>query len=56
MINEFLLFTKELFVSIILKIITFTELDINTTPSKDPKIYLCVYSTSQLVAGLGQMN
>jgi len=32
------------------------ELAINTAPSKDPKIYFCVYSSSQLVAGLGQMN
>ena len=54
--NEFLPFTKELFLSIVLKIILFAQLPINTTPSIDPKIYFCVHSSPQLVAGLGQIN
>jgi len=54
--NEFLLFTKELLQSIVLKIKMFAQLPINTTPSIDPKIYFCVHSSPQLVAGLGKMN
>jgi len=56
MMNEFLLFTKELFLPIILNLIMVAYLAINTTPSKEPKIYFTVYSSPQVVAGLGQMN
>jgi len=56
MVLESLLSNKELFLSIILKVIMVAELAINTTPSKDLKIYFYVYSSPQPVAGLGQMN
>jgi hypothetical protein len=53
--NEFLLFIKDLFLSIVLKIVMFAQLPINTTPSTDPTIYFFVCSSPQLVAGLGQI-